>query len=102
MVKFITMRQIQQNSSLLVRIVSLHNFNITCFTINSYICNKNDGGYYTIDNSLKWLEEEKIKAFAFKKIWKDDEKEPKKVIERLKEIAPKLLYYQCKTNCVKQ
>lgn len=66
------------------------------FTVNTPCmskCLKIDG-YYTIDNSLGWLEQEETRAFVFKKIWKYDVNLD--VIGRLKEIAPTLPYYQCR------
>ncbi|XP_050961209.1 uncharacterized protein LOC127162470 [Labeo rohita] len=70
------------------------------FTVNSPCMEKclKEDGRFNIKTSLQLLEQEKLKAFVFKKYWKDD-KDPKAVIARLKEIAPNLPYYQCDSEC---
>ncbi|KAK9962384.1 hypothetical protein ABG768_007754, partial [Culter alburnus] len=75
---------------------------VVYFTVNSPCLNKcvSDSWEYSIKGNLELLQKyEGIKAFAFKKVWREDKKE--EVIKRLKAIAPALPYYQCEKNKAK-
>lgn len=72
---------------------------VVYFTVNSPCLDKciSGTGRSSIRNNLKDLEKYVgIKAFAFKNVWKFDQKD--EVIRRLKGIASALPYYQCERN----